>query len=128
MLQGVRVLVVDDHDDIRELLRAIFKDAGAVVEASSDAKAAYVAFQHARPDVVVSDIGLPDESGYDLMRKIRALAPEQGGATPALALTAHAFPEDRREALRAGFDVHASKPIHAADLLRLVARLARRTD
>jgi CheY-like chemotaxis protein len=86
---------------------------------------ALAAFEESKPDVLVSDIGLPDESGYDLVRKLRALPPERGGDIPAAALSAYTRPEDRQEALSAGFMLHAAKPINPLQLLSLVAHLAR---
>ena len=78
------------------------------------------------PDVLVSDIGMPEEDGYALIRRVRTLAPQEGGGTPAMALTAYARPEDRLKALMAGFQVHTAKPVDATELLALVATLAGR--
>ncbi len=79
-----------------------------------------------RPDVIVSDIGMPGEDGYMFIRKLRALSREDGGRTPAVALTAYARPEDRREALMAGFQSHAAKPIEPQELVMVIANLAGR--
>jgi CheY-like chemotaxis protein len=82
--------------------------------------------ERARPDVVVSDIGMPNGDGYELIRRLRSLDPAAGGATPAAALTAAAATTDRRRALEAGFEVHVAKPFEPAHLARVVATLARR--
>ena len=79
-----------------------------------------------KPDVLISDIGMPVENGYELMRRIRQLAPEHGGGVPALALTAYARTEDRMKAVRAGFQMHISKPVEPAELLTIVGSLAGR--
>jgi len=79
-----------------------------------------------RPDVVIIDIGMPEMDGYDLIGKLRALTPEQGGRTPAVALTAFARSEDRRQAMLAGFDVHVAKPVEPSELGAVVSRLAHR--
>lgn len=121
-LTDVVVLLVDDHDDIRELLAELLKQAGAIVESAQDARSALAAFQRRRPDVIVSDIGLPDENGYDLLRRLR-----QGDAgPPALALTAYSLPKDRAMAFDAGFQQFATKPIESGQFLKLVATLAGR--
>ena len=78
-----------------------------------------------KPDVIVSDIGMPGEDGYAFIRRVRALPPEQGGRTPAAALTAYARAEDRRQAMKAGFEMHIPKPVEPSELLTIVATLAR---
>jgi PAS domain S-box-containing protein len=124
-LDGLKVLVVEDDEDARELVRAVLEEAGAKVTTSGSVVSALAAFEESKPDVLVSDIGLPDESGYDLVRKLRALPPERGGDIPAAALSAYTRPEDRQEALSAGFMLHAAKPINPLQLVSLVAHLAR---
>jgi PAS domain S-box-containing protein len=122
-LNGVRVLVVDDQDDARELLERVFTECGALVEVVDSAAEALEAVRRRRPDVLVSDLGMPGEDGYELVRRLRALPPDQGGATPAAAVSALARPEDRKRALQAGYQVHVAKPVEAAELLAAVARL-----
>lgn len=123
-LAGVRVLVVDDEADARELLTTLLERFGANVRAVSSARDALNAIQIDRPDVLVSDIGMPSQDGYSLIRCVRALSGERGGSVPAVALTAYATGQDRDRALAAGFQGHISKPIEAAELVRAVACLA----
>jgi PAS domain S-box-containing protein len=125
-LAGVRVLVVDDEPDVRDLVEAVLASRGADVTTADGAPAGFDLLQQQRPDVLVSDISMPGEDGYALVRRVRQLAPEAGGATPALALTAFARPEDRARALLAGFTVHLAKPADPDDLALAVARLAGR--
>jgi PAS domain S-box-containing protein len=122
-IAGVRVLIVDDEPDARALLRRMFEERDAVVRTASSADEALTIVQTERPDVLISDIGMPSEDGYALIRRIRALAPEHGGRTPAIALTAYARAEDRVRALVAGFQHHLSKPIEPVELLVMIASL-----
>jgi CheY-like chemotaxis protein/two-component sensor histidine kinase len=122
-LEGLRVLVVEDEPDTRELLQLVLEEEGAIVAGAGSAASAREAMNKARIDVIVSDIGMPLEDGYDLIRSVRALGAAGGGATPAVALTAYARPEDRARALAAGFDEHVAKPIDPEVLLRVVQRL-----
>ncbi|MGH7393278.1 MAG: PAS domain S-box protein, partial [Candidatus Rokuibacteriota bacterium] len=110
-LDGVRVLVVDDEADTRELLRAILAQCGAQVTVAATARAVLEALDRAPFDVLVSDVVMPGEDGYDLIRKIRARGAERGGQLPALAVTAYARIEDRAAAIAAGYQQHAAKPI-----------------
>jgi two-component system CheB/CheR fusion protein len=126
-LEGVRVLVVDDKADARELVETILARGGAEVTAVASARAALEALEQARFDVLVSDVAMPEEDGYDLIRNVRALDAMRGGRIPALALTAHARAEDRTAALAAGYQQHAAKPIEPDDLATAVAALAGRT-
>ncbi len=126
-LDGVRVLVVDDEADTRELLRTILAQCGAAVTVAASARAALEALEQAPFDVLVSDILMPEANGYDLIRKVRALGAERGGRVPALALTAYARTEDQEAALSAGYQQHAAKPIEPTELAAAVATLARRT-
>jgi signal transduction histidine kinase/DNA-binding response OmpR family regulator len=125
-LTGLRVLVVDDEPDMRGLLASTLELCHAAVEAVPDVASALSRVGDAPPDVIVSDIGMPGEDGYALLRAVRALPPERGGRVPALALTAYARAADRAAALRAGFDVHVAKPVEPAELLAAVARLSGR--
>jgi len=122
-LSGVRVLVVEDHPDARELLTAALVEAGAEVSSASSAREAMETLQRLKPDVLVSDIQMPDEDGYTLIRKVRALGSERGGQVRAAALTAYARSEDRARALRAGFQAHVAKPVDADELVAVVANL-----
>ena len=127
-LLGVRVLVVDDDADARDLVARVLGDAGAVTLTAASAAEAIDLVKAERPDVLVSDIGMPDTDGYELLRRVRGLGPDRGGRVPAVALTAFARTEDRTRALRAGFLVHVSKPVDASELVATVASIARRDD
>jgi len=124
-LAGVRVLVVDDEVDTRELLTVILRQSGAEVRAVSSTSQGIEVFKEWRPDVLVSDIGMPERDGYELIHELRALKPEQGRDTPAIALTAYARSEDRLKALRSGFQSHVAKPVEPAELVATIAGLAR---
>jgi CheY-like chemotaxis protein len=126
-LTGVRVVVVDDEADAIGLVKRIMEGCGAIVEACTSAEECLACVPTFRPDVLISDIGMPDMDGYKLIGKLRALRAEQGGQTPAIALTAFARSEDRRQAMLAGFDMHVSKPVEPGELVAVVSRLARRT-
>ncbi|HEY9691170.1 MAG TPA: PAS domain S-box protein [Oculatellaceae cyanobacterium] len=123
LLCGLHILVVDDEPDARELLIAILGDYGAEVTAASSASEAFELLQKLQPNVLVSDIGMPEEDGYALIRKIRALHPEQGGKIPAIALTAYARTEDRTQAILAGFQLHIPKPVNPSELATMIANL-----
>ena len=125
-LAGLKVLVVDDQADARELIERVLEDCGADVVLAGSAAEALAALSAWRPDVLVTDIGMPDGDGYELLRRIRALGAERGGKIPAIALTAFARSEDRTRALRAGFVVHVSKPVDPAELVATVASVAGR--
>ena len=125
-ISGVRVLVVDDQRDGRDLMRAILARAGAVVEAVGSAAEALEALERFRPDVLLSDLEMPGVDGYTLIRQIRARAPQEGGRTPAAALTAHARREERTRALAAGYQTHIAKPATGAEVLAAVAALTGR--
>jgi PAS domain S-box-containing protein len=124
-LEGVRVLLVDDDSDARELLGMVLRHHGAEVLEAATAEAAVVAFRRDVPDVVLSDIGLPDADGYELIRRVRALDIPAAQAAVAVALTGWARSEDRDEALEAGFQAHVVKPIDPIELVALLARLGR---
>jgi CheY-like chemotaxis protein len=126
-LRGIRVLAVDDEADARHLLKAVLEQCGAEVRTCGSAGEALAALEEYRPDVLVSDIGMPEEDGYFLIRKVRALTAESGGRTPAVALTAYARIEDRLQALSAGYNMHVPKPVEPAELAVVVASLAGRS-
>ena len=125
-LQGLRILVVDDEPDTRELIQEVLKECGADVITSNSAAEALTAIEQHHPDILISDLGMPDEDGYSLISKIRALPAEQGGLIPAAALTAYARAEDRMRVLRSGFQFHLPKPVDSAELVTVVASLAGR--
>ena len=127
-LQGVKVLVVDDQVDARELIERLLTDCGAVVLLAASADEALRLVREHQPDILVSDIGMPDADGFELLRRIRALGADQGGKVPAIALTALARSEDRTRALRAGFVVHVSKPVDPAELIATVVSVAGRVN
>lgn len=126
-LTGVRVLVVEDDEDARSLIGTMLERSGAVVISASSVTEALQAFDVASPDtpinVLVSDIGMAGEDGYDLVRKVRLLAPERGGLTPAIALTGYASHKDQAQAMAAGYQAHIAKPIEPGELVTAVARL-----
>ena len=122
-LQDVSVLVVDDEADTREAMAIGLGRHGARVATASSASEALGALARERPQVLVADIGMAGEDGYALLKKVRALPAERGGATPAIALTGYANPQDRVDALRAGFQIHVSKPVTPAELAAAVASL-----
>lgn len=124
---GLRILIVDDEADALALLRRLFEDSGATVFEASCAAEAIAILRSARPHVLVSDIGMPGESGYGLIRRIRALPAADGGATPAVALTAYARTEDRTQTALAGFQRHVAKPVEPAELIAMVAALTQRS-
>jgi CheY-like chemotaxis protein len=123
-LRGLRVLVVDDQPVILGLLEEILASEGATVLACVAALDALALLREWRPDVLVSDIAMPDEDGYWLIRQVRSLTPDEGGETPAVALTAYGRVEDRLQLLTAGFQEHVPKPVEPNELRDIVARLA----
>jgi CheY-like chemotaxis protein/two-component sensor histidine kinase len=130
-LEGLQILVVDDEADALELLNTILQNNGAEVIAVASVKQALTIIETATdrsPDVLVSDIGMPDEDGYSLIRKLRQLEAQRGGKLSAIALTAYAGSDDRRQALLAGFQMHLTKPVDAAELVAVVASLTGRTS
>jgi PAS domain S-box-containing protein len=127
-LSGVRVLVVDDSDDAREVTAAALSQFGAEVEGAGSGAEARLALDQNPPDVLVTDIAMPEEDGHSLLRYLRSRSPEQGGRIPAVALTAYASPRDRARTLGSGFAVHLSKPVLPAELARVVARLTARSS
>jgi len=122
-LGGVRVLVVDDEPDTREMLSALLTRRGCDVKMAASARQALDLLKQWRPDILLADIGMPGEDGFDLIIQIRALPAELGGNTPAVALTAYARSEDRERALSTGFQVHLAKPIEPDDLVAVLADL-----
>ena len=126
-LDGLSVLVVDDEPDARLMLKMMLEQCGAEVKVVASAREAIEEIERLRPDVLVSDIGMPEEDGYSLMRRVRALPAGRGGQIPAAALTAYAGADDRKRALLAGFQAHIPKPVDPTELVAAVASLAGRT-
>jgi CheY-like chemotaxis protein len=121
-LRQVRVLLVEDEPETRKAMTHLLRDAGAVVTAVDSAASAYEAFERSRPDLLLADIGLPDEDGYSLIRRLRAL--EAGaGRLPAVAISAFAHSEDRARAIAAGFDQHIGKPVEPRAFVSTLATL-----
>ena len=123
-LDDVHLLVVDDDEDTRLLLSDIFTDRGAVVTCVSSAREALAEVRRGHSDIMISDIGMPEVDGFALMQQIRRLPCEEGGRTPAIALTAYSRAEDAVRAIAAGYQLHAAKPVNATVLLSSVAALA----
>ncbi len=125
-LKGVRVLVVDDEPDARRLIERVLSECGAEVALAASAAEALRLLDAFKPHVLVSDIGMPGQDGYDLLRSVRSRG-KSSAEIPAAALTAFARSEDRRRAMLAGFQTHVVKPVDPAELLAVVASLAGRT-
>jgi len=128
LLEGLRVLIVDDEPDARELVSMMLERCGAEVRTAASASEALGYIESWEPNVLVADIGMQGEDGYDLIRKLRALPTAKGGLTPAVALTAYARVEDRMRALSAGYQMHMAKPVERAQLAAAVASLAGRSE
>ncbi|HEY4424461.1 MAG TPA: PAS domain S-box protein [Pyrinomonadaceae bacterium] len=127
-LRNLRILVVEDDLDTQELLKTVLQRHGAKVVTVGSAASALAEIGRAQPDVIISDIAMAGENGYELIRKVRSLEPEAGGHIPAIALTAYASVADRRRALLAGFQTHLSKPIEPDDLLAVILSLTYQQD
>ncbi|HEV7844009.1 MAG TPA: ATP-binding protein, partial [Pyrinomonadaceae bacterium] len=125
-LDGLKILVIDDEVDTRELLRVVLSQCEAEVITAGSVREALELFDQHRPDILISDIGMPEEDGYELIRRIRELPAEQGGNVQAVALTAYARAEDRLRILRSGYQMHVAKPVELAELIAVVASLAGR--
>jgi PAS domain S-box-containing protein len=124
-LDGLKILVVEDEFDSLEFIQMMLEDVGAKVTATRSVSEALQALARSQPDVLVSDIGMPGEDGYSLIRKVRNSNPKYHNGLPAIALTAYARIEDRQQALEAGFQMHLAKPIEPDDLVEAIAKLAR---
>ena len=127
-LQGLRVLTVDDEEDTREMIRAVLEHCKMEVITAASAAEALEVLANLRPDILISDVGMPGEDGYALIAKVRALPPERGGLIPAAALTAYVRAEDRVKVLRSGFQLHVPKPLEPNELVAVVANLAGRLN
>jgi PAS domain S-box-containing protein len=127
-LDGLHVLLVEDDDDSRKLIGTMLKRYGARVTSTKNAKEALSVFDGELPDLLISDIGMPDEDGYQLIRKLRSAPPDRGGLVPAIALTGYASRKDRERALAAGYQQHMAKPVEQADMIAAIAALVGRGD
>jgi PAS domain S-box-containing protein len=123
MLSGVKVLVVDDEQDARGLIKEVLTQCEAVVTTAASAEEALDILMKQKPDVMISDIGMPEKDGFQLIREVRSFPATQGGKTPAIALTAFAHSEDRTKAMLAGYQMHLSKPVQAHELIAAIANL-----
>ncbi len=128
LLRNLRVLVVDDEEDTRLLLQTTLEHYGAEVTLAASAAEAFAEIDRRLPDVLLSDIGMPHEDGYSLLRRLRARPPSQGGSLPAVAITAYASARDRAATAAAGYHAHVAKPLEPGEVARLVARLGHRQD
>ena len=124
----MKILVVDDEPEGGRVVRLLLEACGAKVTEASDAKVGFEALLSSPPDVLISDIGMPDEDGYSFIRRIRELGLEKGGGNPAIALTAYARTEDRMRSIINCFQMHLSKPVESAEFLTMVASLTNRTS
>jgi PAS domain S-box-containing protein len=124
-LTGLQILVIDDETDSREFVAFVLEQAGASVTTAATASAGFLAFTLSPPDVLISDIGMPDMDGYMLMRQVRKLPPEQGGKVKAIALTAYAGEGNQQQALHTGFQQHLAKPVEPDTLVQAIAKLLR---
>lgn len=122
-LNGVRLLVVDDHEDVRFLLSTILRQYGAEVTGAESVAKALEIFGIWRPNIIISDIGMPEADGYELISKIRSLSEEEGGQIPAIALTAFTKEEDRQQIISAGFQSHVPKPVEPTELVTIINSL-----
>jgi signal transduction histidine kinase/DNA-binding response OmpR family regulator len=127
-LQGVRVLVVDDEKDCRDLVSQAFCELGASVTSVGSAGEGLERVKSLRPDVLISDIGMPEMDGFAFVRRVRLLPPAEGGTTPAIALTAYAHPDDSQRVFDAGFQVYVTKPVDPNSLVSAVAALVGVTE
>jgi PAS domain S-box-containing protein len=123
-LKGTQILVVDDDSTTREFIAFFLELQGARVITAASAREAITVLTRFRPDIMLSDIGMPDMDGYMLMRQVRSLSPEQGGQVPAIALTAYAGEIDYRQAIAAGFQKHITKPVELDQLMEAIAEIA----
>ncbi|KAF3889851.1 MULTISPECIES: PAS domain-containing hybrid sensor histidine kinase/response regulator [Nostocales] len=122
-LEGIKVLVVDDIADTREFLVFVLQQYGAIAMAAASAKEGFACFEQFKPNILISDIGMPEEDGYNLLRKVRQLPPEMGGQIPAIALTAYVGEGDRNQAIESGYQKHIPKPVDPSELIAIVAEL-----
>jgi len=120
------VLVVDDHEDTRDLLKVALTNAGADVRTCSSSTDALAMIRTWKPDCIVSDIGMPGEDGYELIKKVRRLSKKNGGRVPAIALTGFASSDDKSKAIAAGYQIHMPKPVELGYLTSEIVRLTQK--
>jgi len=123
-LEGIRILVVEDDRDTRELLKVLFESEHGIVSATSSVQEALSAYDQSRPHIIVADIGMPEYNGYTLIGRVRARERDSGKIVPAIALTAFTTAIDRDTVLSAGFQLHMPKPFEPSHLVAVVANLA----
>jgi CheY-like chemotaxis protein len=123
VLTGVRALVVDDDRDTLELMAEVLRSRGVLVTAAANADEGLAALDREVPDILLTDIAMPDSDGYDLIRRVRERPIERGGRVPAVAITAYARAEDTERSLASGFQIHLSKPVDLDELFATVASL-----
>ena len=123
-LKGLRILIVEDDADSRDMLDTVLRFQGADVLTAKDVVEGFDVFRAERPDILVSDVGLPELDGYDLIRRIRTLSENDGGKTPAIALTGYVSVQDQSQALNAGYQEHLSKPVDTDRLIRSILEFA----
>jgi CheY-like chemotaxis protein len=123
LLKDKKILVVDDQEDARELIFRILEKAGATPIMAGSAKEALLLYEKEKPDLIVSDIGMPVENGFSFLRKLRAIETQKGGFTPAMALTAYAQEKDRQQTLAAGFQAYMAKPVSSSAILQILGDL-----
>jgi CheY-like chemotaxis protein len=124
-LANLRVLVVDDEADMRDLISAILEQTGAEIKVVTSAIEVLETLPSFKPDILISDIGMPEMDGYELLRQIKRLPPEQGGSVPAIALTAYAGEVNQQQALAAGFQRHMAKPVEPEALVKAIVALVK---
>jgi CheY-like chemotaxis protein len=122
-LEGVSILVVDDHDETRAAVADTLALAGARVRDAPSAQSGFLMLEQHRPDLLLTDLEMPDVDGWEFLRAVRMMPPERGGRTPAVAITAHNTQEDRQRSLIAGFRLHLAKPFEATELVNVLAAL-----
>ena len=127
-LPALEFLIVEDEPDSRALMKRVLENCNASVTAAASAAEGIRALESHRPDVLISDIGMPGEDGYSFIRRVRALPRDKGGQTPAVALTAYARSEDRANAVSAGFQHHITKPVESTELISLIADILQKSD
>jgi CheY-like chemotaxis protein len=128
MLTGIRLLVVDDEPGARELIANVLQGYGAEVSLAESGQAALTKLFEQRPHVLIADLGMPGMDGYGLIEQVRALDPDFGGETPAIAVTGYASPVDRLRALQAGYQNHVAKPVEPHELAIVIASLTGRSS
>lgn len=127
-LQQLIILVVEDDPDARELMQAVLQQRGATVYAAESVQVAFEHFEDQRPDIIVTDIAMPDEDGYALVRRLRSRSIDRGGHTPIIAVSAYTSSSDRPRALAAGFNRYLHKPVDFDELLTAIEMLVRQRD